>query len=175
MIPFPIIATLLSFISLCVVIDVRSRRIPNALSGCAMLCGAALNTFYFGGEGLVASLSGLTAAVVVLFGPFALGGVGAGDVKMMGAVGALLGPRLALIGLLAGMVLGGLIMTVALARRGRLEEKLAATISMIAGTAVTRSLSPLKRSAAEQSAVALPYSVPLGIGTMAVLAMGCWG
>lgn len=174
MIPFPIIATLLSFISLCVVIDVRSRRIPNALSGCAMLCGAALNTFYFGGEGLVASLSGLTAAVVVLFGPFALGGVGAGDVKMMGAVGALLGPRLALIGLLLGMVLGGLIMTVALARRGRLEEKLAATISMIAGTAVTRSLSPLKRSAAEQSAVALPYSVPLGIGTMAVLAMECW-
>lgn len=174
MIPRPIIATLLAFISICVVVDMRSRRIPNALSGCAMLCGAALNTLYFGGAGLAASLAGFAAAVAVLFGPFALGGVGAGDVKMMGAVGVLLGPRLALIGLLVGMVLGGVITAVALARRGRLEEKLAATLSMIAGTVVTRSLSPLKRAAAEQSAVALPYSVPLGIGTIAVLAMGCW-
>src|SRR5262245_14942060 len=129
LIPFPIISTLLCFVAGCVVVDVWSRRIPNELSGCAMLAGAALNALYFGGPGVVASLSGLAVTVAVLLGPFALGGIGGGDVKMMGAVGALLGPRLALLGLLVGMVAGGLILLGVLARRGRLEAMVRQTLS----------------------------------------------
>src|SRR5262245_65222789 len=86
MLPLPIIAGVLACIAICVVTDVRARRIPNLVSGPTMLVGIALNTLYFGTSGLTTSLGGLLAAMAVLIIPFALGGVGAGDVKMMGAV-----------------------------------------------------------------------------------------
>ena len=169
--PFPIIATLILFLAVCAAIDLRVRRIPDFVSGPAILAGIALNGLYFGADGVGASLAGLVAATAVLVAPFALGGIGGGDVKMMGAVGALLGPRLALCGLVVGMLLGGLLMVAHLARRGRLREKVAHTRAMLAAAAVTGSLSPLRVSAADAGAIALPYSVPLGLGTLAVLAL----
>jgi len=44
-----------------------------------------------------------------------------------------------------------------------------ATATMFQAAALTRSLDPLRVSAADQGAVALPYSVPLGLGTLAAL------
>src|SRR2546425_12360385 len=93
------VATVVIFVALCVIVDVRTRRIPNAISGAAMLLGVTLNTAYLGTAGLFDSLAGLGITVGVLLWPFAMGGIGGGDVKMMGAIGALLGPRLALMGL----------------------------------------------------------------------------
>lgn len=95
---------------------------------------------------------------------------------MMGAIGALLGPRLALMGLGAGVILGGAVMVWHLARQGRLREKVMGTATMFQAAALTRSLDPLRVSAADQGAIALPYSVPLGLGTLAALACGvCLG
>ena len=167
--PTVIAATAVVFVALCVGVDVCSRRIPNAISAPGMLVGIALNTAYRGGAGAVASLSGLVLAVGVLLWPFAMGGIGGGDVKMMGAVGALLGPRIALMGLGMGMIMGGGLMVWHLARRGRLREKVTATATMFQAAAMTRSLDPLRVSAAGPGAVALPYSVPLGLGTLAAL------
>ncbi len=169
--PVPIVAAVLVFISLCIVLDVRTRRIPNVLSGVAMLGGVALNTLYFGTAGLIGSLAGLLAPVAALLFAFALGGVGGGDVKMMAAVGALLGPSLALTSLGAGVILGGVIMAVHLVRRGRLREKLAAMRAMITAAVLTASLEPLHLRPDEAGAVALPYSVPLGLGTVTVLVL----
>src|SRR3989440_5130179 len=86
------VATVVIFVALCVIVDVRTRRIPNAISGAAMLLGVTLNTAYLGTAGLLDSLAGLGITVGVLLWPFAMGGIGGGDVKMMGAIGALLGP-----------------------------------------------------------------------------------
>jgi prepilin peptidase CpaA len=169
MMPTVIAATTVAFVALCVVVDVRSRRIPNAISAPGMLLGIALNTAYRGGAGVVASLSGLVLTVGVLLWPFAMGGIGGGDVKMMGAVGALLGPRIALMGLCLGMIMGGGLMVWHLARRGRLREKVTATATMFQAAAITRSLDPLRVSAADPGAIALPYSVSLGLGTLAAL------
>jgi len=167
--PTLIAAIAVVFIVACCVVDARTRRIPNVLSASAMLAGVGLNTAYFGISGLGVSLGGLLAAAAVLLPAFAAGGIGAGDVKMMGAIGALLGPQLALAGLGLGMIFGGLIMLVHLARRGRLQEKLGSTWAMVASAALARSVEPLRAPAADANAVALPYSVPLGLGTVAVL------
>jgi prepilin peptidase CpaA len=155
----------------CIIVDVLTRRIPNVLSGPAILAGLALNALYFGGDGFLAGLAGCAGAIAILLVPFALGGVGAGDVKMMGAVGAFLGPRLALMALVIGMLLGGVVMAVHLARQGRLREKLGATATMLGGALMMGSLAPLQKSAADPGAIALPYSVPLGLGTIAAVAM----
>jgi len=164
-----IVGTVVVFVLLCVVADVWTRRIPNAISGTAMILGITLNTAHLGTAGLLDSLAGLGITIGVLLWPFAMGGIGGGDVKMMGAIGALLGPRLTLMGLGAGMILGGATMVWHLARRGRLSEKVMATATMFQAAALTRSLDPLRVSAADRGAVALPYSVPLGLGTLAAL------
>ncbi len=170
MLPRIIVLAVLIFVGTCVAVDIRMRRIPNVLSGPALLAGILLNAFYFGISGLWWSVVGAAVTMAALLWPFAMGGVGAGDVKMMGAVGAFLGMRLALAGLLAGMVLGGLIMGAHLFRVGRLGEKLSATWQMFAVAAATQSLRPLHVSLSQPDAVALPYSVPLALGTASVLA-----
>jgi prepilin peptidase CpaA len=167
--PTLIAAIAVVFIVACCVVDARTRRIPNTLSAGAVLAGLGLNTVYFGMSGLGLSLGGLLAAAAILLPSFAVGGIGAGDVKMMGAIGALLGPQLALAGLGLGMIFGGLIMLVHLARRGRLQEKLGSTWAMVASASLARSIEPLRAPAADPHAVALPYSVPLGLGTVTVL------
>jgi prepilin peptidase CpaA len=174
--PSLILATVVVFVALCVISDVRMRRIPNAISLPAMVLGITLNTARMGTTGLLDSLTGLGVAIGVLLWPFAMGGIGGGDVKMMGAIGALLGPRITLMGLGVGVILGGAIMLCHLARQGRLREKVMGTATMFQAAAMTRSLAPLRVSAAAPGAIALPYSVPLGLGTLAAIAFaGCLG
>ncbi|PYO44277.1 MAG: prepilin peptidase [Deltaproteobacteria bacterium] len=162
----------LAFVAVCVATDVRTRRVPNLVSVSGMLAGMVLNSGYFGAAGLFSSLAGALVMVALLLGPFALGGVGGGDVKMMAAVGAFLGPRLALVALGSGMVLGGAVTAVQLTGRGRLREKLAATGRMLAAAMAARSLAPLRISAGDGRAVALPYTLPLALGTAAALVVG---
>src|SRR5438128_8503489 len=92
------VATVVIFVALCVIVDVRTRRIPNAISGAAMLLGVTLNRAYLGTAGLLDSLAGLGITVGVVLWRFAMGGMGGGDGKVMGRVGVVLGPRLAVRG-----------------------------------------------------------------------------
>ena len=171
MIPQLTIAATLTFVALCVASDLQTRRIPNLLSGLGMLVGIAINTLYFGHDGLLASIGGLLTAIAVLLFPFAMGGVGGGDVKMMGAIGALLGPRTTLVALLIGMALGGAVMAIHLARLGRLRQTLWTAATMAASSVMGGSLEPLRVSAERPGTITLPYSVPLGLGTLAMLAL----
>jgi len=167
--PVSILAVTVAFIGICWLTDVRTRRIPNYLSGSALVVGVLLNMACFGRWGLLNSLAGVCVAVGFLIGPFALGGIGGGDVKMMGAIGALLGPMLVLNALAVGLILGGVVMMVHLAGLGRLREKLASTARMVTGAWSEKSLTPLRLSDDDVAAITLPYSVPLGLGTVAVL------
>jgi prepilin peptidase CpaA len=170
--PHPaVIAATAAFLAACVVSDVRTRRIPNVLTGGAVLVGAGINLALSGWAGAYASLTGLGLATLLLLGPFALGGIGGGDVKMMAAVGALLGPSLLLKSLCVGLILGGVVAVGHLLRADRLREKLSLLGHMLSNAALSRSTAPLKVSPSGPNAVALPYSVPLGIGTAAVIAL----
>lgn len=162
------------FIVACWVSDVRTRTIPNVLTGPILLLGVGLNWFLFGSVAAATSFGGAALCVALLLAPFALGGIGGGDVKMMAAIGALLGPRIALVSLALGLLLGGIIMIIHLARMGRLQEKLGVIRIMVSRSLVERSTEALKISDSAPETVALPYSVPLGIGTFLVLG-GSWG
>ena len=70
--------------------DLKIRRIPNWLIGLGLTCGVILNA-YQGSHYLIQSLLGFVVGVAALILPFALGWIGAGDVKYFGVVGALLG------------------------------------------------------------------------------------
>jgi prepilin peptidase CpaA len=74
------------------VTDVRGRRIPNWLTLPAIVAGVALNGALGGWHGVLASLEGLGLAFAVYLGLFLLRAVGAGDLKLMAALGAVLTP-----------------------------------------------------------------------------------
>jgi prepilin peptidase CpaA len=97
--------------------DVRTRRIPNALTITALLAALALRAL-LGGPALVDGLLGAGAAMVLLLPLFALGGVGGGDAKLLIAVGAFLGPGGFLVAALATAIAGGLMALAWSVRRG---------------------------------------------------------
>jgi prepilin peptidase CpaA len=73
------------------VYDVRYRRIPNWLTVLGVILGFALNTFLWGWPGFRHSLIGFGIAFVSYLALYALRAMGAGDVKLMAAVGAIVG------------------------------------------------------------------------------------
>lgn len=99
--------------------DVRTRRIPNQLVLMGSLTGLALNTFlpagagFFsetaGAVGFFASLGGAAVGLATLLPLYAMGTMGAGDVKLMAMVGAFLGPEATIGAALLSLLAGGLL------------------------------------------------------------------
>lgn len=106
-------------LSLAVYWDVRSRRIPNALT--VTTAGVGFLLFALGGglHGLILSAQGLLVGFALFILPFAMGGLGGGDVKLAMAIGALTGPETALYVILYGALAGGVIASVILIAHGR--------------------------------------------------------
>lgn len=71
--------------------DVRSFKVYNVLTVPLMISGVAYHDFNNGWAGLELSLGGLLFGGAILLLPFLMGGMGAGDVKLLAAVGAWLG------------------------------------------------------------------------------------
>ncbi len=98
--------------------DLRTRRIPNALAAAGMLAGLAGQARLGGLPGLEQSLLGIAAALPLL-GLYAARVFGAGDVKLLAAVGALAGPLFLAWTLLAALPAAGLLALIFVIRRGR--------------------------------------------------------
>jgi prepilin peptidase CpaA len=75
-----------------VVWDIRTRRLPNVLTFGAAAVGVAFAAFESGGGGATWSLVGWLTGIGLFLPMFVLGGLGGGDVKLLGAYGAWLGP-----------------------------------------------------------------------------------
>src|SRR5687767_15118310 len=74
--------------------DLATRRIPNILTFGAALAGLAAHAYSGGWSGVGTSLAGWLVGVAFFFPLFMLRGMGAGDVKLLAAIGAWLGPGL---------------------------------------------------------------------------------
>lgn len=163
--------------------DSRTRRIPNRLVMAAAAVGLVLGLVTGGLRGLGESLLGLLAGGAILFVPFALGWMGAGDVKLLAAIGAILGPKGAVYSILYGAIVGGIISAVALARRRRLGVTFMAVLVGVLGFIsyiipglvgrTMRVVRPLEDAMPlPHSGVAIPYSAAIGIGLVIAIATG---
>lgn len=86
-------ALLVAACAVAAVSDIRTRRVPNALTYPLAASGLALNTaMHPGGLGIVPALLGCSIGFLPLFAGYLAGAVGGGDAKLGGAVGAFLGP-----------------------------------------------------------------------------------
>ncbi len=97
-------------------IDVRQHRIPNWLTFGAAAAGIIFHTAVGGGSGFGGALVGWATGAAIFFLPFALGGLGAGDVKLIAALGAWFAwPDALWLGLFTGIAGGVVAVVVALA------------------------------------------------------------
>ncbi|HXV37627.1 MAG TPA: prepilin peptidase [Myxococcota bacterium] len=104
--PLPVFGWAAAFLLLAVASDVRRHRIPNALTLPALLAALVASPMVGATSGLVAAALGAALGFALLIGPYALGGVGAGDVKALMALGAWIGPE-ATLGTAAWAVIAG--------------------------------------------------------------------
>jgi prepilin peptidase CpaA len=118
-------ALLLAVVLAAAVYDVRYRRIPNWLNVAGVLSGIAMNTFLYQGlPGLGFALKGMVLAFVVYLILYALHAMGAGDVKLMAAVGAIVGWENWFGIFLVTAVIGGMMSLILVVTRGRLRKTL---------------------------------------------------
>ena len=104
--------------------DLKERRIPNTITFTGIMLGILINLMAEGGAGLMRAILGLFAGLAIFFLPFVMGGMGAGDVKLMGAIGALMGWEFSLMTALYSAIVGGVMVLVHLLYTGKLRETL---------------------------------------------------
>jgi prepilin peptidase CpaA len=104
--------------------DLRFRRIPNWLVLTGLLLGLGLNAFLFEWRGVRSSLLGIGLAFLIYFPLYLLRGMGAGDVKLMAAIGAMVGPANWFGIFIITALLGGVVAMILLLARGRLRTAL---------------------------------------------------
>ena len=114
------------------VVDIRERRIPNLLTGSMAAVGVALAAAGWSGVSVGASLAGMLAGLLLMLPGHALGATGAGDVKFMAAVGAVLGVHVIGNAFLFTALAGGVLAIAVAIRRRRLRTTLSGTSRLIA-------------------------------------------
>ncbi|MDF0535665.1 prepilin peptidase [Shewanella yunxiaonensis] len=95
-----------AFFLVAIALDLYYHRIPNLLCLCAIFCGFAVNGYFAQLNGVLMAMAGFALAFGVLFPVFVLRVLGAGDIKLMMGIGALMGPKLLMWSLLYGITAG---------------------------------------------------------------------
>lgn len=106
------------------VFDLRSRRIPNWLCLTGLVLGFLLNLFLFGLGGLKVAGLGFALGFGIYLALYLIHAMGAGDVKLMGAVGSIVGPGNWFAIFVFSAVLGGIFGLLLLVAKGRLRRGL---------------------------------------------------
>jgi prepilin peptidase CpaA len=114
------------------VIDLRTRRVPNALTLGIAAAGVVLAAGGAGRVGIAAAVGGCLAGLLLMLPGHLLGATGGGDVKLMGALGTLLGPAGTVTAFLVTAIAGGAIALVVAARRRRMTQTCGAVARLVA-------------------------------------------
>lgn len=145
--------------------DWRWRRIPNWLTVPGLLAGIAVNAVVSGLSGVKTSLLGAGLGLLLLLPFVFLRSLGAGDWKLAGALGAIVGPG-ALLDLLMGSIfVAGVMALVLVIYKRRVGE----TFRNIGG--MLRSMLMFRMPGAEVSldnprSLKIPYGVALALTTL---------
>jgi len=89
-------------------IDLRKQKIPNIITYPGMLIALVYNTIIYGTEGFFFSAIGIASGIALLIIPYLMGGMGAGDAKLLGAIGGIIGAKAILFAFILTAVVGGI-------------------------------------------------------------------
>jgi prepilin peptidase CpaA len=171
--PPAITALLLALVIGAAAYDVPYRRIPNWITAAGVLLGLGMNTFLYGWPGLRTSLTGLAVGFGAYFLLYALRAMGAGDVKLMAAIGAMVGWQDWFGIFLVTAVVGGFAAMALMAMRGRVKKTLwnvgFVLTEMRHGRAAY--LSNEELDVRSSKAIGLPHAAVIAVGTLVFLGL----
>jgi prepilin peptidase CpaA len=151
--------------------DLRYRRIPNWLVLIGLVLGLGLNTFLFELEGLTRAALGMGLALAIYFPLYLLRAMGAGDAKLMAAVGSIVGWGNWIVLFVATAILGGVLAVIVLLFAGRIRKTFWnmgwILNEIIHFRAPYRSSEELDVTSAR--AMRMPHGVAIALGSMAFL------
>ena len=111
--------------------DLRTRRVPNWLTlGIAGL-GFTFAAAHLTSTTLAGAAGGFVVGLVLMLPGHFVGATGAGDVKLLAAVGTLLGPTGVAVAFMYTAILGGVLALVVAIHRGRLQDTLQETATLV--------------------------------------------
>jgi prepilin peptidase CpaA len=168
LIPFSILATVLIIGAAW---DLRFHKIPNWLTFPAAVLAIAYHTGMNGFSGFLFSLEGMAAGIAILLPFYSLGGMGAGDVKLLGAVGGLLGPKGVFAAFLFTALVGGIYALILLASHGYLKKTILRYKKILVTLILTRYIIYLPPSASERK-LRLWYGLAIAVGTFLSIGFG---
>lgn len=172
--PFGVRIMLSALVIVAAIWDIRTRRIPNWLTLAGLILGVGLNMFLFERtlDGLWFSLKGFGLALGIYLVLYVLHAMGAGDVKLMAAVGAAVGWAdwfgILVLTSVAGAVAGLLLV----AFKGRFRRTLG-NVGIIL-TSLGRGRAPYKETpeldVSSDQGMRLPHGALIALGTLGFLA-----
>jgi prepilin peptidase CpaA len=154
--------------------DVRFRRIPNWLNLAGVVMGIALNTFLYQGlPGLVFSVKGLLLAFAIYVVLYAVHAMGAGDVKLMAAVGAIVGWENWFGIFIVTAVIGGIMSLILVASRGRVKKTMFNVGFILSEMRSGRPayLANEELDVKSKKALGLPHGAVIAVGSLFFLAL----
>lgn len=148
--------------------DVRYRRIPNLFVLATLINGFFINTWFRGVDGFWLSLKGGSIAFGLMLVLHIFSAMGAGDVKLFGAIGALIGATLVFKTFLIVVMTGGVLALILSAHAGRLQETMNRVmlifVNLLSGWQPPRFPTPTDQKQT------IPYGVAITFGTIISLA-----
>jgi prepilin peptidase CpaA len=158
-------------IALCTVLilaavqDLRFQKIPNLLTYPTMGIGVIYHSVTNGLDGFFFAATGLAAGIGLLIVPYIMGGMGAGDAKLMGAIGAVVGPKGAFTAFLFSAVIGGIYALLLILLRGQLRSFVERHFMTLKTFLFTRQFVPIP-AAKDEKKPKLCYGVAIALGTL---------
>jgi prepilin peptidase CpaA len=153
------------------VYDLRTRKIPNWLNLSGLVLGLGLNTILLHGHGIVLALLGLGLSLLIYLPLYLVRGMGAGDVKLMAAVGSIAGPQNWLVIFVVTALLGGLMALVLVFFKKRVYETVS-NLSTILGE-ISHGKAPFHKDTAldmrSPRSLGLPHGAVIALGSLAFL------
>ena len=113
------------------IVDLWSRRVPNQLTLGVAALGVTLAALGLSGHSLMAALAGLVVGLLLMLPGHVIGATGAGDVKLLAAIGTLLGPSGILVAFIYTAIAGGVLALIVAVRRRVLRESVARTAALV--------------------------------------------
>lgn len=149
--------------------DVRYRRIPNVLVLSALLAGISVNTAFGGWQGMLSSLEGFALAFFPMLLMHIFGAMGAGDVKLFGAVGAVLGVALVPLAFVVVVMLGALLAVYTMLRAGTVFSTLHGVFRIFVGLLPGWEMPRFAISSDRKHTI--PYGVAIMLGSLITVAV----
>ena len=164
---FPVLVAVIG-IGLCACItDLRHGRIPNVLTFGGALAAVAYHLATGGWSGGLSSIGGWLAGAALFFPFFALRGMGGGDVKLLAAFGAWLGPMTAVWAALYAGVIGGVAALAVALAQGYTRQAFANILSLVMFWRVS-GIKPLPELTLHAGkGPRLAYALPITAGALA--------